>query len=61
MKYGLDEQTVRWIKNWLDGWTLRLVVSSAKFSWTPVIRRVSQTSVMGPVLFNIFTSDLDVG
>ena len=32
-KYGLDEWTVRWIKNRLNGRTQRVVISSADSSW----------------------------
>lgn len=32
LKYGLDEQAVRWIKNWVNGWAQRIVVSGAKLS-----------------------------
>ncbi|KAK4808476.1 hypothetical protein QYF61_005793 [Mycteria americana] len=28
LMYGLDEQTVRWIENWLNGWVQRVVISS---------------------------------
>lgn len=49
LKYGLDEQTVGWIKNWSKSWTQRAVVS------------VSQGSVLGQILFHFFISDLDDG
>ncbi|KAJ7404799.1 rna-directed dna polymerase from mobile element jockey-like [Willisornis vidua] len=35
-KYGLDEWTVRWIENWLNSRSQRVVSSGTGFSWRPV-------------------------
>ena len=36
MKYGLDEQRVKWTENWLNGWAQRMVISGMKSSWRPI-------------------------
>lgn len=46
-KYGLDEQTVRWIKNCLNDWHQRVISGGIK----------SSGSVQGPVPFTVFSNN----
>ena len=55
--YGVGENSLRLIQNYLSQRQQRVKVDSSFSEWLEIILGILQGSILGPILFNVFIND----
>jgi len=59
-KYGIEDKVLEWLKNWLYGRNQRVCLNGVASPSSEVTSSVIQGSILGPILFTIFSNDIDL-
>ena len=57
--HGIQSDAARWSRNWLAGHCQRVCINQSYRNWAPDTSGIPECSVLDPLLFLIYTNDLD--
>ena len=57
-RFGIGGRAFDWFKSYLTGRSQRVAIGSSSSTTTPVYHGVPQGSVLGPVMFNVYTTPI---
>ena len=57
--HGIGNDVINWIEKWLTHRRQRIIVDGEILNWKSVLSGVPKGSVLGPILFLIYTNDLE--
>ena len=56
--YGFNKEIIRLFLSYLKNHTQRIKIRSTFSDWTNIVKGIPHSSIVGPLLFNIFINDL---
>ena len=56
--YGFSKESIKLFLSYPTNRTQRIKIGSIFSDWTNILKGIPQSSILGPLLFNIFTNDL---
>ena len=59
--HGMGNCIVNWIEQWLNNRRQSVVVDGEVSSWKSILSGVPQGSVLGPILFLVYSNNLEEG
>ena len=56
--YGFDKTSTEYLKHYLSNRKLKIKINKTFSNWTNILHGVPQSSILGPLIFNVFFCDL---